>query len=170
MAGILPSMAQGLIDPLKESKDTMIIKVGPEPGKSIMAPGLLMTDFVNSPLETELHIPDFKTFFESRWISRYSFFPAPGNFNSVTMFEGPSGFTAPFLNSGVIFNQAAYRISDRVIIGGAGFGGRSIFSAPLPGNLTNSFDTRGASMFFQYKVSPKFKIETRISVTQGPGF
>jgi hypothetical protein len=71
----------------------------------------------------------------------------------------------PFVQSAVIFNQAAYKLSDKFLIGGNSFGGKSIFSAPFPNSGINQFDTRGASMFFQYKVSKNFKIETRVSVT-----
>ncbi len=164
------SWSQGLVDPIRESKDTLMLKSISEPEKGLLLPGLANLNLLNTLVESGLNIPDFKTLLNSRWIYNQSLSPALATFHPAMMVNGPLGFTSPFYYSGVIFNQAAYKISDKLVIGGAGFGGRSIFSAPLPGNLTNSFDTRGASMFFQYKVSPKFKIETRVSVTKGPGF
>lgn len=71
----------------------------------------------------------------------------------------------PFIHSAAVFNQAAYKISGRLLFGGNSFGANSIFTAPLPNQGLNRFNTRGASMFFQYKVSKNIKIETRVSVT-----
>ena len=72
---------------------------------------------------------------------------------------------APLLHSGAILNQAAYSISDKMVLGGNSFGLNSIHSAPLPGFDQQQWDIRGASMFMQYKVSRNFTIETRVSVT-----
>lgn len=72
---------------------------------------------------------------------------------------------SPFLNSATIFNQSAYRLSDKFLIGGNSFGARSIFTAPLPNSLFNTYDLRGASLFFQYRVSKNLKIETHVGVT-----
>jgi hypothetical protein len=76
-----------------------------------------------------------------------------------------SGFSAnnPFIYNGAVFNQAAYKISNRLTIGGSSYGYNDIYSAPLP-NSMNQFNSRGASMFFEYKVSKNIKIETRVSV------
>lgn len=77
---------------------------------------------------------------------------------------------SPFLMGGTVYSAARYRINDRFSFGGYSFGARSVFTAPLPNQGINSFDTRGSTLFMQYKVSKNFKIETRVSVTQGPGF
>ncbi len=71
----------------------------------------------------------------------------------------------PFFGSFSIMNQARYQINNRLSIGGNSFSGSSIFD-PVP--LTRPFNERninGASMFLEYKVSKKFKIETRVSVS-----
>ncbi len=104
------------------------------------------------------------------------------NFNSKEFFQPENieyfninsiGFVAsPFFRNGAIFSGATYKLNDKLQLGGYSFGANSIFSAPMPNQGMNNFDTRGATMFMQYKVSKNFKIETRVSVTQGkgPGF
>lgn len=72
---------------------------------------------------------------------------------------------APWLHSSAILNQAAYSISDKLVLGGNSFGLNSIHSAPLPVFDQQQWDIRGASMFMQYKVNRNFTIETRVSVT-----
>ena len=73
--------------------------------------------------------------------------------------------TSPFYSSGVIFNQAAYRLNDRFILGGSSFGGISVFDHPQINPSMQNMNTRGASMFMQYKVSKNFKIETRVNIS-----
>lgn len=75
----------------------------------------------------------------------------------------------PFLRSGSVFSAASYQLNDKFTVGGYSFGANSIFSAPMPNQRMNKFDTQGSTFFMQYKVSKNFKIETRVSVTQGPG-
>ncbi len=90
----------------------------------------------------------------------------------ATTFNGfmPEMFTVfPLFHNGAIFSSATYQLSDKFSVGGYSFGANSIFSAPLPNQGMNNFDTHGSTMFMQYKVSKNFKIETRVSVTQGPG-
>jgi len=74
---------------------------------------------------------------------------------------GPS----PFYTNGVIFNQAAYRLNDRFILGGNSFGAMSVFNQPQINSTMQNMNTRGASMFMQYKVSKNFKIETRVNIS-----
>jgi hypothetical protein len=81
---------------------------------------------------------------------------------------GMYGFS-PFLRNGAIFSAASYQLNDKFTVGGYSFGANSIFSAPLPNQGMNNFDTRGSTLFMQYKVSKSIKIETRVSVSQGPG-
>ena len=75
--------------------------------------------------------------------------------------------TAPFSRSGTVFSQGSYQLNDKFKVGGYSFGANSIFSAPLPNQNLNNFDFRGSTLFMEYKVSDKFKIETRVSVSQG---
>ncbi|MBN1985385.1 MAG: hypothetical protein JW761_03720 [Prolixibacteraceae bacterium] len=95
----------------------------------------------------------------------------PGQLETFS-FQSFGFYPSPFLRNGVVFSGATYKLSDKLNMGGYSFGAGSIFSAPIPNQQMNNFDTRGATMFFQYKVSDKFKIETRVSVSQGngPGF
>jgi len=72
---------------------------------------------------------------------------------------------SPFYSSGVIFNQAAYRLNDHFILGGNSFGAISVFDQPQINPSMQNMNTRGASMFMQYKVSKNFKIETRVNIS-----
>jgi hypothetical protein len=74
------------------------------------------------------------------------------------------GFS-PFYANGVIFNQAAYRLNDRFILGGNSFGTLSVFDQPQINPSMQNMNTHGASMFLQYKVSKNFKIETRVNIS-----
>jgi len=76
---------------------------------------------------------------------------------------------SPFYRNASVFSAASYQLSNKFTVGGYSFGANSIFSAPLPNQGMNNFDTHGSTLFMQYKVSKNFKIETRVTVTQGPG-
>jgi len=71
----------------------------------------------------------------------------------------------PFLSNGKVFNQATYRVNDKFSFGGNSFGAQSVFDQPVLNPAIQNMNTKGASMFMQYKVSKNFKIETRVSVT-----
>ena len=105
---------------------------------------------------------DFSTALFGKWQQDNSFY-INRDFSSQFLFYQNSN--SPFLHSGAIFNQAAYKISDKVTFGGNSFGANSIFSSPLPANGQNNYDFKGASMFIQYKVSKNIKIEAGVSVT-----
>lgn len=92
----------------------------------------------------------------------------PGELQTFS-FQQPGFIFSPFLRNGAVFSSATYQLNDKFKLGGYSFGANSVFSAPLPNQNMNNFDVRGATMFFQYKVSDKFKIETRVSVSQGKG-
>ncbi len=108
---------------------------------------------------------DFNNLNAGRWQIDYS-----GLLNQGNQFNAPGYFTTinPFIRSGIIFNQARYKVSEKFTLGGNSFGANSIFSAPLPNRGNTNFDYRGASMFMQYKISKNVKIETRVSVTSRP--
>jgi hypothetical protein len=85
-----------------------------------------------------------------------------GNITSLfpkTLFYSPYGFT------GMILNQASYRISPKILIGGNSFGFNNILSAPVQKSLNDQWQGRGASMFFEYRFSKNFRIGTQISVS-----
>jgi hypothetical protein len=71
----------------------------------------------------------------------------------------------PFYSNGIVFNQSAYRLNDRFILGGNSFGAMSVFDQPRLNPTMQNMNTRGASMFLQYKVSKNFKIETRVNIS-----
>lgn len=71
----------------------------------------------------------------------------------------------PYVSSVQIFNQSSYRLNDRLSIGGNSFGARTIFDTPVMNPGIQDMNLRGASMFMQYKISDKFKVETRFSIS-----
>lgn len=77
-----------------------------------------------------------------------------------------SGFGySPFLLNGKVFNQATYRLNERFSFGGNSFGGQSVFDKPKLNPAIQDMNTKGASMFLQYKVSKNFKVEGRVSIS-----
>ncbi len=136
---------------------------------------IMYHQLLNGTFDTELfsepvQLPEFN--FQQELMKRWSYNPET-TFHQV-YFNGfhPSAFgffPSPFYSEGAVFSQEKYQLSDKFVIGGFSYGANSLFSAPLPGKGINDFDTRGATMFMQYKVSKNFKIETRVSVQQGPG-
>lgn len=73
----------------------------------------------------------------------------------------------PIYPFGRVFNQSAYRLNDRLLIGGNSFGAQSIFDQPKLNSSIQDMSIKGASMFMQYKVSDHFKVETRVSISNG---
>jgi hypothetical protein len=74
-------------------------------------------------------------------------------------------FPSAYGTSGVIFNQASYRLTPRLSVGGNSFGINAILHAPVQRSFADQWQWRGASMFLEYKFSKNFRIETRVSVT-----
>lgn len=66
---------------------------------------------------------------------------------------------------GHVFNQSAYQLNDRLTFGGNSFGARSIFEAPKLNSSIQDLSIKGASMFMEYKVTDKFKVQTRVSIS-----
>jgi hypothetical protein len=95
------------------------------------------------------------------------------NFKKDLSYSGISGESflpvrfgiSPFFTSGIIFNQATYRLNDRFSFGGSSFGAQSVFDKPKMNSSIRDMSTKGASMFMQYKFSNNFKVETRVSIT-----
>lgn len=85
--------------------------------------------------------------------------------SSTESFSTIGYIVSPFYTSGMVFNQATYRLSDRLSFGGNSFGAQSVFDRPNLNPSVQNMSTKGASMFMQYKVSKNFKVETRVSVT-----
>lgn len=158
------SGAQGLIHPELPPIDSALRAdslVTPE--ASLMNVPAINDPALFLPEVTPFQLPDFD-FYRNLLNMRqdYSFAVFNPSGNSDVLFRYSA---MPFIHSATVLNQAAYRITDRLTIGGNSYSGNSIFSSPLPIRGLKSHDFRGASMFFQYKVSKNIKIETHINVT-----
>ncbi len=154
---------QGLMEPPLIEPDSSMLYNEVLPNQGFTFP-LLPNSFL-FPLEEiqNVKIPtfDFNDYLFGKWKADYSYSFQPGNIG----FNNHPGFINLFIHSGTVFNQSAYKLSDKFTLGGNSFAGKSIFSTPLPNVMNKNYDFRGASMFLQYKVSKNFKIETRVSVT-----
>ena len=80
-------------------------------------------------------------------------------------FTGSSFY--PVFPFGQVFNQSSYRLNDHFLIGGNSFGTQSVFDRPKMNGTIQNMSIKGASMFMQYKVTDHFKVETRISISNG---
>jgi hypothetical protein len=123
---------------------------------------------INAPLKIEAPAFDISRYLNNNWKieSQYSI---NSGINPFRSYSGPFS-PLPFYHSGTVFNQAVYRINDKMSLGGNSFGVNSIFTAPLPHPGRNQWETRGASMFMEYKVNKNIRIETRISVSGSPNY
>lgn len=142
--------------------------------RKIMYRQLLSGTLETGGMIQNLEIPKFDfnaavTQYYNFGLNDLNYISAIFNFNNNNSF---GFFPSPFFRNGTVFSAASYKLNDKFKIGGYSFGANSIFSAPLPNQGMNNFETRGATMFMQYKVSKNFKIETRVSVTHdnGQGF
>jgi len=84
---------------------------------------------------------------------------------SVESFSVRENFFSPFYAAENIFNRAIYKVSDHFSFGGNSFGAQSIFDQPKLNPSINEMGIKGASMFLQYKFSDKFKVQTRVSIS-----
>ena len=86
------------------------------------------------------------------------------SFNTITLKNSLPVFS-PFINSLAITNQAHYKLSDKLTIGGNSFSANSIYN-PLPLNPSiKDMSIRGASMFLEYKISDKFRVGGSFSIS-----
>ncbi|QIA07986.1 hypothetical protein [Draconibacterium halophilum] len=126
-----------------------------------------------NPLQPELQLPEFNLehVYHSRYTLSINMFP---QFNSTSFSLRSTDFISPFFYNAEMLSSAAYQLGDKFMIGGFSYGANSVLSAPLPNQNSSYFDAYGSTMFMQYKVSKKFKIETSISIQQNrqgpPGF
>ena len=125
----------------------------------------------------KIELPDFNEMaeiYDNRYSFNLDYFPLTGAL-STSISQGMTlPNYSPFYMNGKVLSAAAYRINDKFTFGGFSYGVNSVFSAPLPNQgLNSNFDAYGSTLFLKYKVSKKFKIETRINVQQNgnhPGF
>lgn len=94
-------------------------------------------------------------------LKKYLNFPK----SSTGSFSTAGYLVSPFYSNGMIFNQATYKLNDKLSFGGNSFGTQTVFDIPRINSSINDMSTKGASMFMQYKVSKNFKVETRVSVS-----
>ena len=73
----------------------------------------------------------------------------------------------PYFHNGVVLSEGAYKLGNKFTFGGFSYGANSVFSAPLPNQSFGKFDSYGSTIFMQYNVSKKVKIQTRVNVSQG---
>lgn len=164
LAACLGSYAQEPLKPLLPEKDSSIMAAE----RQIMYHKLL-SGFLPGTLTEPLQLPefDFQSELNKRWESGISH----NAFNYWSFGSWLPGFAglagSPFLRDETVFGGSAFHLNDRFTVGGYSFGAKSLFSAPFP---NQGFDVRGSSLFLQYKVSKNVKIETRVNVTQAPGF
>jgi hypothetical protein len=91
--------------------------------------------------------------------------PLKSSIYSSEYFSVTSFWPSPYYTNGTVFNQAMYRLNDRFSFGGNSFGAQSVFDLPQMNPSMQNMSTKGASMFFQYKVSKNLKIETRVNIS-----
>lgn len=95
---------------------------------------------------------DFKKYLGKSMDISYSFYPTGSVFN-------------PYLSSVQVFNQSMVKLNDHFSFGGNSFGAQSVFDQPKLNPSIQDMSIKGASMILQYKVSDKFKVETRVSIS-----
>ena len=135
-------------------------------------------NFINGGMDAgylmeELQLPEFNMnqFYQSRYTLALAAFPQL-NYTGLS-FHG-SDIVSPYYYNAEMLSSAAFELGDKFVIGGYSYGANLINTAPLPNHNSGYFDAYGSTMFMQYKVSKKFKIETSISIQQNrqgpPGF
>lgn len=133
---------------------------------------ILYHQLISGTLENSelFDIPQLPKFDFSKVIAQWVSFSPSGMIRSTDLGFMPGLFSvSPFMQNAGIHSSASYQVGNKLTVGGYSFGGNSIFQAPMPNQGMNNFDTHGSTLFMEYKVSKNFKIETRVSVTQGPG-
>lgn len=164
----LQPFAQEPLMPVMPEQDSVMM----EAERSVMYQQLLSGKLFSGEILEPLQLPDFD--FRSELAnSRYndSSGISMNQWSFGRIIPGSFGISpAPFLRNETVFSGAAYQLNNRFTLGGYSFGANSLFSAPFPNQGINNFDVRGSTLFMQYNVSKNFKIETRVNVTQGPGF
>ena len=128
-------------------------------------------DFLNEPENQKINFPGFRQDFSYR--QGYNLNLDFINLNSSPTLgfstESMNTFNSPFFHNGVVLSEGAYPLGRKFTFGGFSYGANSIFSAPLSGQQLNNFDTYGSTLFMQYKISKKFKIQTRMNFSTNPG-
>jgi hypothetical protein len=164
----LDSFAQEPLMPVISEKDSVAMAAERQLIYHQLLSGVLPSGELMEPAQ----LPDFS--FQDEMEKRRNFSYMTENLNFSTFeFISPGHYgigLSPFLRNETVFSGASYQLNDRFTLGGYSFGANSVFSAPFPNQKMNNFDVSGSTLFFKYNVSKNFKIETRVSVTQSPGY
>lgn len=161
--------AQEPLMPELPAQDTVSV----EAERQLMYHQFLSGTLQSGEMMEPLQLPEFD--FRGELSRRYNFSFSESmeyhQWNLNGMLPGTHGFTpSPFLRDGAVLSSAAYKLGNGFTLGGYSFGANSIHTAPFPNQGINNFDVRGSTLFMKYNVSKNFKIETRVNVTQGPGY
>ena len=119
----------------------------------------------DSYLMEGLQLPEFNLdqFYQSHYTLALAAFP---QFNYTGLSFYGSEIVSPIYYNAEMLSSAAFQLGDKFVIGGYSYGANLINTAPFPNQNSSYFDAYGSTMFMQYKVSKKFKIETSISIQQ----
>lgn len=162
---ILGTTAQEPLMPVLPEQDSTELYAEPDILYRQFPVGILPLGELMQPVNMpKLNFDDALSQYQSPGLTDYSF----DNWHLNNFYPGYFGISpAPFLRNGTIFSQGSYQLNDKFRVGGYSFGGNSIFSAPFPNQNTGNFDFRGSTLFMEYKISDKFKIETRVNMIKG---
>jgi hypothetical protein len=131
------------------------------PVKPLIFEGTFPMDSFNLTDETMVNQPLLPDFNKNLDLKKY-----PGTSLNLNISGNSWGsYFNPYLSSFQIFNRGSFRLNERFSVGGNSFGARTIFDAPVMNPGIQNMNVRGASMFMQYKISDKFKVETRFSIS-----
>lgn len=138
-----------------------------DPGEALMEPSLAIPEATGFSVN-QLFNPDFGQKLFGRNNQNFDFSSLKLDLNKGLVSSSTYYLTDIYhlFANQAVFNQSTYRLNDRFTIGGGSFGARSFAQKPVLNPTIGDMDIKGASLFFQYKVSDKVKIETRVSVSE----
>lgn len=133
MVCIMPAYAQGLSEISMPEPDSLKTVPLPKPGHFLANPLMykeITAGIFAEPFTLQAPAFDITPYLANNWKTEYQSF----SFSGHPWFMHPPGLlhASPFLHSGTIFNQATYKLGEKIMLGGNSFGTNSIFTAPLP--------------------------------------
>lgn len=115
--------------------------------------------------DREAVFPDFSKYLRSNWTVTYSSVSSNRYFPE---FLSSPAVWLPLGATGTIFNEATYRVNNKLKVRGNSFGINSLYAPLLPRPGTNQWEIRGASVFMEYKVSKNVRFGAGISISESP--
>lgn len=138
--------------------------------KQIMQFKLQEQNQVFNSLKTEIQLPDIRLpeiDFNSAIAMRWNLNPGGIGFRNFKSLNFSPDFSfMPFNQS--ILSSSAYKLGDKLLVGGYSYGVNSVFMPPHLNQPFNKFDIYGSSLFFQYNVSKNLKIGASVNVNNRP--